>query len=468
MTSLGRLHHRNRLLPTYGTGSRVRFNKFILKSNQYNHYISFLFLSVLFLSILSLLIPRQSASSGLDHKIGDKFTRIGNLHPPVLRNYYESILNAELHLVEIRHSTNKRIRNYTHYDIEAIFCQIDWLLHKKNPSVVPMFRMLVQKSPLCKQTHVKVHNFYDLVQATKKHDQNKLIIKSIAVTGFVFHESRCGSTLIANLLASFQPQQNRVYSEASPVITAARMNNVPLLQDVLYMLGRTNDPAERHVFYKIQSVGSNSIPTFREAFPKTPFIFLYRDPIQVLMSHLDISSSNKPSKSHILNRKNITSAVCLRSKHNPPSELQLLLEQKTNYKSTRGSIQGISNEKICAAHLATLCHTAFSQIRQSYGWGLLINYNSLPSAVTERIIPHFLQGRNKTMRPIDTQNWNWTLLKKMEETYSKAGTDEINNDWKEDTKQKEQSSWKELRKASHIFLEPLYQQMENYRLSLVY
>jgi hypothetical protein len=116
-------------------------------------------------------------------------------------------------------------------------------------------------------------------------------------TGFVFHESRCGSTLVANSLAAMNPTQHRVYSESSPPIEALRAcgfegedcpegRAVELLRDVIYVMGRTDRVEEKALFFKIQSIGSRYLPVFLEAFPDTPWIYVYREPVQIMMSQL--------------------------------------------------------------------------------------------------------------------------------------------------------------------------------------
>ena len=82
-----------------------------------------------------------------------------------------------------------------------------------------------------------------------------------------------------------------------------------LIQDVVYLNGRTNDMRETRMFYKIQSIGTTFIHNLREAFPDVPWIFVYRDPVQVMMSHIPSELS-------------IRMAVCLRSRQYP--SLQLL------------------------------------------------------------------------------------------------------------------------------------------------
>lgn len=77
-------------------------------------------------------------------------------------------------------------------------------------------------------------------------------VHSMQTSGFVFHESRVGSTLVANSLVAMDPTLHRVYSESSPITDAllacGRMGsqcdmnaNVELFRDVVYLMGRCVD-----------------------------------------------------------------------------------------------------------------------------------------------------------------------------------------------------------------------------------
>ena len=207
----------------------------------------------------------------------------------------DAILEGYLTLIDIQvqslvGTTGTDSNKYTVY---GIFCKIDWKYQQTNPSIVSMFRDLKAKSIMCESTTVRV-NLYNIVQATKKYDSesNHGTVSVIDTpNGVVFHETRCGSTLFANLLASFvTPQKtntktnnggngngnSRVYSESPPPVTAlkacAGLSNKScnpdiqkqLIRDVFYMMGRSrtidkhkNTPY--HVFYKIQSIGVMSI-----------------------------------------------------------------------------------------------------------------------------------------------------------------------------------------------------------------
>jgi hypothetical protein len=160
-------------------------------------------------------------------------------------------------------------------------------------------------------------------------------------TGFVFHESRCGSTLAANSLAAMDPAKHRVYSESSPGITALKAcgqhgSDCPpgraaqLIQDVLYLMGRTNDVQERHLFLKIQSIGAKSIHVMRSAFPNVPWVFIYRDPVQVMMSQV---------------AQGVERANCVRQmKDLDPKSIALM-------KESGKSLDTLEPEDKCALHL---------------------------------------------------------------------------------------------------------------------
>lgn len=55
--------------------------------------------------------------------------------------------------------------------------------------------------------------------------------------GFIFHESRCGSTLAANSLA-VASEDFRVYSESAPVPSAVRGGGKNFVRDVIYLMTR--------------------------------------------------------------------------------------------------------------------------------------------------------------------------------------------------------------------------------------
>ncbi|MGZ5049637.1 MAG: hypothetical protein ACXWF8_04050 [Methylobacter sp.] len=114
---------------------------------------------------------------------------------------------------------------------------------------------------------------------------------TLAPTAFIFHTSRCGSTLLAQLFASLPscvvmsepPILNSFLSlyHSQPALNSAEET----LQQLVGALGQKRFAEERHFFIKLDSWHIGSLPLFRKAFPGTPFIFLYRKPNEILFSH---------------------------------------------------------------------------------------------------------------------------------------------------------------------------------------
>ena len=351
----------------------------------------------------------------------------------------ELILSGEATLVDV--AIHKADDGKGSYDATGTFCHVDFYLHKSNPTMVPMFRDLVAKSIHCSNKGKIRMDLQSIVKETREYDARQdTETRAMEPAGFVFHESRCGSTLVANSLMAMDPDVNRVYSESPPPVSAAKLisdddghdsSAVQLLRDVVFMMGRTNDANEQRLFFKIQSIGTKSIPAFSKAFD-TPWIFLHRDPVQVMMSHLKT--------------KEKTEAVCTRSRSAPPHDLVALV----NARDPSAKVSQLSIEDYCAAHLASLCEAAYSAYENSNGNGKFVDYVDLPYALIDDIIPsHFGQ-------PMDDESK--TRILKVSETYSKART--LGKTWQEDSKKKEDAARPEIRAASAKYLQPVYEKLK--------
>lgn len=105
--------------------------------------------------------------------------------------------------------------------------------------------------------------------------------------GFVFHMSRCGSTLVSQMLAS--TSAHLVLSEAPPIDSLLRAPGAgpraEWLRWMMAALGQPRGPARR-LFVKFDAWSALQLPLVRRAFPEVPWIFLFRDPVEVLVSHM--------------------------------------------------------------------------------------------------------------------------------------------------------------------------------------
>jgi hypothetical protein len=113
--------------------------------------------------------------------------------------------------------------------------------------------------------------------------------------GLIFHMSRCGSTLISQMLAALP--QALVMSEPSPVdaVLRARIGPPGLSEDeavdwlrwIVSALGQPRAAGQRRYIVKLGAWAILHLPLFRRAFPDARCVFVYRDPVEVIVSQLD-------------------------------------------------------------------------------------------------------------------------------------------------------------------------------------
>jgi hypothetical protein len=114
----------------------------------------------------------------------------------------------------------------------------------------------------------------------------------LRLAGLIFHMSRCGSTVISQMLAALA--RNVVLSEPAPLDQIVRIparlglrsvdDVLPYLRGIVAALGKKRRPQERDLFIKLDAWHVLLLPLFRRAFPGVPWVFVYRDPVEVLAS----------------------------------------------------------------------------------------------------------------------------------------------------------------------------------------
>ena len=184
--------------------------------------------------------------------------------------------------------------------------------------------------------------------------------------GFIFHMSRCGSTLVAQMLAALP--ENRVLSEPTAinaVIRAAlldaripRATLVDWLRTVVGLLGCPLEGESRY-FVKLDCWHVLALPLIVEAFPETPWIFLYRDPAEVL-----VSQARNPGA------WTVTSAL-----------------EPEIFGVRREDVLSMPRPEYLARTLDCMCTAALEH--RGCGRGLLVNYEELPELACGRLPAHF-------------------------------------------------------------------------------
>ena len=372
----------------------------------------------------------------------------------ITQRQLDQILSGELHLVEIRVEETEleaaltSAENVASYDgVYGTFCKLNWSLHKNDPSSYPMFRDLVANSPDCADYGRRIDNV-NLQQISKQARQLDATGQGASailnLTALVFHESRCGSTLTANLFAAYDPPRHRVYSESTPPLQALKQvcgeayerctsdQAALIFRDVVYMMSRSDDALEERVFFKIQSVGSRNIQVFQKAFPTTPYLFVYRDPVQVMMSHL------KQGRRH---------ANCVQQQKHPPEIVQAIVRRKRHNK--KAAAQSLIAEDYCAAHLASITETVAESITKH---GIPVNYEKLPAILYDFILPN-LFGISAI------PNNNLVRMKNVADVYSKGRGSKAGK-FVQDSQAKEEAASDVVKNAAATFLQESYDTLE--------
>lgn len=224
------------------------------------------------------------------------------------------------------------------------------------------------------------HSFYaDTVSALTVRPFNRVFRHSTALddfirssgahapaplAGFVFHMSRCGSTLVSQMLGALP--RTIALSEPTPLDAVLRFilqnadlprhRRIDLLRAMVAALSRRRQ-GEARCFIKLDSWHILALPLFREAFPDVPWLYLFREPREVLVSHMR-----------------------MRGYQTVPSLMPTGIYGAAD-------TQEVSPEALCARILAQYHMAAIEGL--SHGDGIAIDYGSLPRTFLSHIDSHF-------------------------------------------------------------------------------
>ena len=201
----------------------------------------------------------------------------------------------------------------------------------------------------------------------------------LSPSGMILHEMRVGSTLLANMLAA--PKTALVYSESPPPLDVLRSGAMPpderarALKVVLAAMTRVRGYSG--LYLKFQMVTSPSyVRMLWETFPKTPWVYLFRRPEDVMVSMFRMQGARPLPKD--------VDPPCTRTqKKRPEPQVRAIL-------AGNGTEPRVASKKqYCAAYVANLNDVpiaAAASMKQDGipvppGWH--VHYNSLkPMAFT--------------------------------------------------------------------------------------
>jgi hypothetical protein len=239
--------------------------------------------------------------------------------------------------------------------------------------------------------------------------------------GLIFHTTHCGSTLIARMLASVPG--NVVLSEPNPISQILRVAAQPAcaadepvrwLRAILAALGRRRSAEDRDLFVKLEGWNALLLPLIRRAFPDVPWIFVYREPVEVLFAMAQAFPATEPWL------------------------LGLTGEEAAE----------MSTERYCAEILQRICSSAI----EHYGSECrLVEYRELPQAVFTQLPEHFglRYGADQLARMRETARFD---AKQPERPFAA------------DSEAKRRNASAEIRDLAASLLVPLYARLEALRL----
>lgn len=180
-----------------------------------------------------------------------------------------------------------------------------------------------------------------------------------APDGIVYHMSRCGSTLAGQMLGA--APGHIVVAEPPVLDTMIQLVGRGTLPPVMIgamagALTRDRDGQARHRFLKLDAWHCFVLPLLRGVWPDTPWTFLYRDPVEVL-----VSQQRRPGM------------------HVRPGVLPL---------DAYGidAADAAASDNYAAWILDRICRSAADAIDEDC---LLLNYEQLPGALVDALLPHF-------------------------------------------------------------------------------
>ncbi len=205
-------------------------------------------------------------------------------------------------------------------------------------------------------------------------------------SGFIFHMSRCGSTLITRMLSTLP--RSLVLSEPVPIDMLLYPNyreagigdekRIGWLQAMVSALGRSADPRHRHFFIKLEACSVLHLSLIRQAFPDVPWIFVYRDGVEVMAAQLQWRGPYM-----------IPGQIA-------PELLGMEIDE----------IFSMNPDEYCLKVLASMCRSALDH--QGNGRSALVSYRELPDAVWSLLPECFSFGLTEDdrelMRPMAALN----------------------------------------------------------------
>jgi len=222
----------------------------------------------------------------------------------------------------------------------------------------PFFEQTVERAR--KEKRAERFTEFDVLLQLEKE------IESVEPTGFIFHSSRCGSTLVANACRAVS--NSIVLSEANAIdkLIARFITDVDnpvkeslysvFLRGVVHAHAQRRTGNEQRLFIKFACCSFAQLERITRIWPNVPWLFLYRDPVETIVSNM---------------------------REVPP---WLIDNDRRVLSSIIGDNSEMSLEELCARTIGSLYSAAYNLAN---GNSMLLNYNQLSVPVIANVLNFF-------------------------------------------------------------------------------
>lgn len=162
--------------------------------------------------------------------------------------------------------------------------QVDWCWFGDTPLHQPFFRDAVEQA-----LRLPFNQAFRRQTSLSVLSQWQAQSPGVAPSAFILHASRCGSTLISQMLARLD---DHIVVSEPPALDALLRSGLPAeerraaISGLLSAYGQRRRGVERRLVIKLDAWNIGEWPLLQECFPDTPWLFLYRDPLEIAVSHL--------------------------------------------------------------------------------------------------------------------------------------------------------------------------------------
>jgi len=246
----------------------------------------------------------------------------------------------------------------------------------------PFFQQTVERAR--KEKRAERFTEFDVLLQLEKQ------LESVQPTGFIFHSSRCGSTLVANACRAVSgaivlSEANAIDKLIARFITDAD-NTVKeslysvFLRGVVHALAQRRTANARYLFIKFACCSFAQFERIKRIWPNVPWLFLYRDPVETIVSNM---------------------------KDVPP---WLIDNDRRVLSAIIGDDGEMSLEELCARTIGSLYSTAYKLANDN---SMLLNYNQLSVPVIARVLNFF---------KVDLSSEELETIARTSEVYSKEAS----------------------------------------------